>query len=34
LERLVVNQHNDAVIRRKKRFESDLRKCLHTSVPS
>jgi hypothetical protein len=34
LERLVVNQHNDAIIRREKRFEPDRCKCGHTSVPS
>src|SRR6266404_6992611 len=34
LERLVIDQHNHAIIRCEKRIESDLCKCSHTSVPS
>src|SRR4029077_14399954 len=32
LERLVINHHNHAIVRREKRIESDSRKCLHDAV--
>src|SRR5882762_724092 len=34
LERLVINHHNHAIVRREKRFESDFRKCLHDAILS